>query len=102
MKDERVIALRKRLISPATRTTRVYDEDVAEAVKAFQTQADLAVDGNVGPNTLAALNGEKREAHRPPADPIDTIIVNMERWRWFPRDLGNPRHHVIVNIPDFG
>jgi len=23
----------------------------------------------------------------------------MERWRWVPRDLGNP--HVIVNIPDY-
>jgi murein L,D-transpeptidase YcbB/YkuD len=23
----------------------------------------------------------------------------MERWRWLPRDLGNP--HVIVNVPDY-
>ncbi len=23
----------------------------------------------------------------------------MERWRWYPRDLGNP--HVVVNIPDY-
>jgi murein L,D-transpeptidase YcbB/YkuD len=29
----------------------------------------------------------------------DTIIANMERWRWLPRDLG--KTHVIVNIPDF-
>ncbi|HET7803395.1 MAG TPA: L,D-transpeptidase family protein, partial [Pseudolabrys sp.] len=28
-----------------------------------------------------------------------TIIANMERWRWLPRDLGTA--HVIVNIPDF-
>src|SRR5674536_127079 len=26
-------------------------------------------------------------------------IVNMERWRWLPRDIGNP--HVIVNVPDY-
>jgi murein L,D-transpeptidase YcbB/YkuD len=29
----------------------------------------------------------------------DTIIANMERWRWLPRDLG--KNHVTVNIPDF-
>jgi L,D-transpeptidase YcbB len=29
----------------------------------------------------------------------DTIIANMERWRWLPRDLGAA--HVIVNVPDF-
>ena len=23
----------------------------------------------------------------------------MERWRWLPRDIGNP--HVIVNVPDY-
>jgi murein L,D-transpeptidase YcbB/YkuD len=30
---------------------------------------------------------------------IDTVIANMERWRWYPRDLGNA--HVLVNQPDF-
>jgi L,D-transpeptidase YcbB len=29
----------------------------------------------------------------------DTIVANMERWRWLPRDLGEA--HVVVNIPDF-
>ena len=29
----------------------------------------------------------------------DTIIANMERWRWLPRDLG--KTHVVVNVPDF-
>jgi murein L,D-transpeptidase YcbB/YkuD len=30
---------------------------------------------------------------------IETIIANMERWRWYPRDLGGA--HVLVNLPDF-
>jgi len=30
---------------------------------------------------------------------IETIIANMERWRWYPRDLGEA--HVVVNLPDF-
>ena len=99
IKDARVVALRKRLQIDKDKDSSVYDEAVIDAVKAFQTQADIGADGNVGPTTLAALNGEKHEARRPQADPIDTVIVNMERWRWYPRDLGNP--HVIVNIPDY-
>ena len=30
---------------------------------------------------------------------IDTVLANMERWRWYPRDLG--KAHVLVNQPDF-
>ena len=29
---------------------------------------------------------------------LDTVIANMDRWRWMPRDLGRTR--VEVNIPD--
>ena len=35
---------------------------------------------------------------------IATVIVNMERWRWLPRQLGAPsvgNAYVILNIPDF-
>ena len=30
---------------------------------------------------------------------IDTILANMERWRWYPRDLGSA--YSLVNLPDF-
>jgi len=30
---------------------------------------------------------------------IDMVAVNMERWRWMPRELGPA--HVMVNIPDY-
>ena len=99
MKDPRVVLLRKRLDVPGDKTSQLYDDAVSDAVKTFQTEADIDVDGNLGPNTLRALNGEKKVARGPTADPIDTVIVNMERWRWFPRDLGNP--HVVVNVPDY-
>ena len=102
MKDKRVIALRQRLDVAGDKNNPLYDEDVADAVKAFQTGADLNADGMVGPNTLRALNGDVAEAHRAPADPIDTILVNMERWRWLPRKLGNAENtYVVVNVPDF-
>ena len=99
MKDPRVVQLRKRLDVAGDKNNPLYDDAVRDAVKTFQTQSDIDVDGNLGPNTVRALNGEKKVARGPAADPIDTVIVNMERWRWYPRDLGNP--HVIVNIPDY-
>jgi L,D-transpeptidase YcbB len=62
-------------------------------VKKFQRANELPVTGNLDARTIKELNG-------PPHDKqIDTIIVNMERWRWYPRDLGTA--HVIVNQPDF-
>ena len=99
MKDARVTALRKRLDIAGDKENPVYDDAVRDAVKTFQTENDINVDGNLGPNTVRTLNGERREVRQSSADPTDTIIVNMERWRWIPRDLGNP--HVVVNIPDY-
>jgi murein L,D-transpeptidase YcbB/YkuD len=102
MKDARVLALRKRLNITGDKDNTEYDDAVVEAVKTFQTEADLETDGNVGPNTLAALNGTKSEGRRKAADPIDTVIVNMDRWRWLPRKLGNNENtYVVVNVPDY-
>jgi murein L,D-transpeptidase YcbB/YkuD len=44
--------------------------------------------------TLAELRGKPGAARQ-----IETIVANMERWRWYPRDLG--KTHVVVNQPDF-
>ena len=41
----------------------------------------------------------KAAAHAESSRQMDTIIANMERWRWYPRDLGSA--HVLVNLPDF-
>jgi L,D-transpeptidase YcbB len=102
MKDPRVIALRQRLDVPGDKDNPLYDQAVFEAVKAFQTQAEIGVDGMLGPNTVRALNGRTAEAHHAPANPIDTILVNMERWRWLPRKLGNSENtYVMVNVPDY-
>ena len=98
MKDQRVAELRKRLDVAGDKDNQLYDDAVRDAVKTFQTSADLDNDGSLGANTVRALNGE-RQTKRVSADPIDAIIVNMERWRWLPRDLGNPR--VIVNVPNY-
>jgi murein L,D-transpeptidase YcbB/YkuD len=70
----------------------VYDETVVAAVKAWQASAGLKADGMLGHGSLAVLN-------KVPANPVNTILVNMERWRWMADDLG--RFYVRVNIPNF-
>jgi L,D-transpeptidase YcbB len=48
---------------------------------------------------LAELRGAAGAKKGETSRQIETIIANMERWRWYPRDLGSA--HVIVNQPDF-
>ena len=36
---------------------------------------------------------------RSPDRSIDTVLANLERWRWMPHDLG--KDYVMVNLPDF-
>lgn len=96
MDDARMPLLRKRLNVGGDETSLSYDNELVAAVKAFQKDKGGNPDGVVGPNTVRLLNGVA-----PPrrADAIDTIIVNMERWRWLPRDLG--KAYVVANIPDY-
>jgi murein L,D-transpeptidase YcbB/YkuD len=89
--DERVPQLRARLNVPGDDST--YDKTLAEAVKRFQQEHELKPTGLLTPATIEALNG------RQPDRPIDTIVANLERWRWMPHELG--RTYVMVNLPDF-
>ena len=41
----------------------------------------------------------KAAEEKPKSANADTIIANMERWRWMPHDLGGT--YVMVNIPDY-
>ncbi|MBC8130323.1 MAG: peptidoglycan-binding protein, partial [Rhizobiaceae bacterium] len=82
--DDRVPLLRTRLgVSiAADAEPNVYDDALVEAVEAAQAEAGLNADGVVGPQTLGVLNGRSRE------EEIASVIANLERWRWMPRDLG--------------
>src|SRR5664279_4603016 len=44
-------------LAPSTRTSDVYDEEVADAVRAFQQRRGLMVDGVLGRHTHIALDG---------------------------------------------
>jgi murein L,D-transpeptidase YcbB/YkuD len=99
MEHEQVALLRKRLDLPAGSNENKYDEAVREAVRAFQSSRGVAADGAVGPGTRRLLN-QGQQARPVGGDArIRQILVNMERWRWLPHDLGS--FYVTVNIPEF-
>ncbi|MCC5871312.1 MAG: L,D-transpeptidase family protein [Gammaproteobacteria bacterium] len=69
-----------------------FDAVIEAGVLRFQRRHGLEADGVVGAQTLGALNVS-------PAARINQLKVNMERWRWLPRDLGP--EYVLVNIASF-
>lgn len=94
----RIRVLRRRLAATTELTlgpddeSAVYDSVLATAVRRFQRRHGLEDDAVVGPATLAALNVTPRERAR-------QIRLNLERWRWLPRELGEV--HVRVNAADY-
>jgi murein L,D-transpeptidase YcbB/YkuD len=70
----------------------LFDEELEKVLKQFQIQNGLEPDGVLGKQTSKALNISAEERSR-------QIIVNMERWRWLPKDLGN--RYILVNIAGF-
>jgi murein L,D-transpeptidase YcbB/YkuD len=100
MEHEQVALLRKRLDLPAGADETKFDEAVLDAVRQFQSSRGSFADGIVGPGTRRLLNGGQRAVEPVGSQArIRRILVNMERWRWLPHDLGP--FYVTVNIPEF-
>lgn len=72
--------------------SNVFDTELQEGVKAFQSRNGLKDDGVIGPALIAEMNIpiEKR---------IESIMINMERSRWVPDDLS--QDYLLVNIPEY-
>jgi L,D-transpeptidase YcbB len=70
----------------------IYGDELQEAVKHFQRRHGLEPDGVVGASAVAQMNVPVEER-------IGQIALNLERWRWLPRALGD--RFVLVNIPEF-
>ncbi|MGB5474289.1 MAG: L,D-transpeptidase family protein, partial [Gammaproteobacteria bacterium] len=66
-----------------------FDAGLDAAVRRFQAEHGLWIDGVVGARTLEALNVpvEKR---------IEQVRITLERWRWLPRNMGD--RYIRVNI----
>ena len=77
---------------PGEGVSAEYGRELQEAIKRFQRRHGLADDGIITPAVVAELNV-----------PVDTrireIALNLERWRWLPRDLGD--RFILVNIPEY-
>jgi L,D-transpeptidase YcbB len=95
--DPRIPQIKERLkffghLKNKDSTGNQYTSDIAEALKSFQEQNGIESDGIIGNNTITFLNKGYDERR-------DQILVNLERWRWYPRDLGD--HFILVNIANY-
>ncbi|WP_432820870.1 L,D-transpeptidase family protein [Trichloromonas sp.] len=97
-RDSRVRLLKARLLM--TEPVAVFsgedpdllDVPAVRALRAFQKRHGLGADGVLGPRTLAELNVSVEER-------IRQIELNLERWRWLPKNL--EKRYLQVNIADF-
>ncbi|MEM1364927.1 MAG: L,D-transpeptidase family protein [Pseudomonadota bacterium] len=97
MQSERVLQLRDNLTARGysglmTADPSLFDEGLAQVIEHFQRRNGLDVDGAVGPATRGAMNISAQER-------VEQLTVNLERWRWLPRSLG--QRHVLVNQAGF-
>jgi murein L,D-transpeptidase YcbB/YkuD len=96
--DARVPALRQRLersgelAHAETGDVTLYDDTLASTVRHFQSTQGLEPDGIVGKTTRAALNVSAEQR-------VHQLQVNMERWRWVPRQF--EARHIRVNMAGF-
>lgn len=78
----------------------LFDADLAGALSRFRTARDLAADSLLDADATAALNADLDSL-------ADRVALNLERWRWLPRDFGErfvwvnlPAYHLEVHEPD--
>jgi murein L,D-transpeptidase YcbB/YkuD len=97
-----IALLRQRLKVPAEAGAKdtLLDEKLAQAIKDYQAKNGLKATGNLTSATRTALNreGEPKKAADPGSE-ITRLVINMERWRWLPDDMG--KVYVWNNIPEF-
>ena len=96
-RGKRVSALRTRLeISGdlpqgSAQDAELFDHNLEEGLKRFQTRHGLAADGAAGKGTVEELNV-------PVAARIDQMRVNLERSRWFFSDIRAQDDLIIADI----
>ena len=96
--DPRIFSVTKRLSELGYYKGKIdstnirFNDSIQHALKEFQRDHDLQIDALLGETTIKNLNYTKE-------DRLHQILVNLERWRWYPRDLGE--HYIIVNIPNY-
>ena len=89
--------IRERLLEAGDLSLKAYmaanaDAELLKALRAFQSRNGIEQSSFADVATRAALNRSVYEE-------IEAVAINLERWRWLPRDLGS--RHIFVNIPDY-
>ena len=92
-----IVPLRSRLndlgyLPPEATSSRAFDEQLVEAVKQFQTDHGLDVDGIVGRQSYDFLNMSYSAR-------VDSLRVNMDRLRWVTQDVTDD--FIVVNIAGY-
>lgn len=70
----------------------VYDQQLSIAVQRFQQRHGLEAKGLIGKQSIIAMEVK-------PDERVKQIMLNMERWRWMPDNLGDD--HILINIAAF-
>ena len=97
-RNRAVPLLARRLAAEGDYTGRVDERDTTyavplqEAVRRFQRRHGLDPDGVVGRSLVEEMNVTAGAR-------VSQLALNLERWRWLPRDLGD--RHIFVNIPEY-
>ena len=103
MVDPAVAKLRERLVAEgyagagaSSKTSQdgedpawVYDDNLVELVKNFQSRHGLEADGVIGGKTFNSLN-------KPVEDRVNKLRLSLERGRWLMREIDD--EFVLVNI----
>ena len=77
---------------PEDHARAAYDAPLVEAVKRFQNRHGLTADGIIGADVVVEMNVSIEER-------MAQIRLNLERWRWLPRELGD--RYILVNVPEY-
>lgn len=70
----------------------INTKEVIAGLKKFQKNNKLIETGTVNKKTIDVIANEEEAVKK-------LLVTNLERWRWFPRDLGE--NYILINITDF-
>ena len=84
--------IESRLAAHGAARPTIFDDSLRAALAHFQSRNGVDEDGALGANTL-------RELNHTVADRIADLKLNLDRWRWLPRELG--RRYIVVNVAGF-
>jgi len=82
----------KELVLSSPKTAQFYDPFLEQAVRSYQENHGLKVDGIIGSETWNSMNVSAQER-------LQQIKVALERHRWMPNDLG--QRYLIINLANY-